>query len=153
PAGSTSASFYMLDSQPGTPTVTATVEGQSSTQLEVVTAPAAPVALGGGGNTVTYVLGGPPVPLDSGLTVSDAASPNLVSGSVAITSGLDPGDVLSATSAPGITASYANGTLTLSGAASTAAYQATLASVVFTGTTSTGGTRSILWSASDGTTT
>ena len=153
PAGSTSVSFYMLDSQPGTPTVTATVEGQSSTQVEVVTAPAAPLALAGGGNSVTYVLGGSPVAVDTGLTVSDAASPNLVSATVAVTGGLDPGDVLAAAATnPAISASYANGTLTLTGTAPVAAYQAVLQSVVFNGSTSTGGTRSILWTASDGAT-
>jgi hypothetical protein len=43
--------------------------------------------------------------------------------------------------------------LTLSGSASLAAYQAVLRSVTFSGTTATGGQRTIIWSANDGSTT
>src|SRR5262249_31780148 len=61
PAGSTSATFYMLDADAGTPTVTASVGGVSATQIEIVTAPAAPLVLGNAGNAVTYAQGGAPV--------------------------------------------------------------------------------------------
>jgi hypothetical protein len=151
PAGSTSATFYMLDTHPGTPTVTATVGSTSATQIEVVTAPAAPLALGGGGNIVTYAEGGAAVAADPALTVTDAQSPNLVSATVAISTGADPGDLLAATTTgTGISASYVNRMLTLSGTASLAAYQSVLQSVVFSGTTTAGGARTILWTASDG---
>ena len=139
----------MLDSQPGFPTVTASVDGVGTTQVEVVNAPA-PLALGNGGNAVTYALGGAPVAVDPALTVSDSASQTLVSATVALTTGLDPGDVLSAAATPGVTATYANGTLTLSGTAPVAAYQAALQSVVFSGTSAAGGTRSLLWTVTDG---
>jgi hypothetical protein len=151
PAGSTSASFYMLDTQPGTPTVTAAVGATSATQIEIVTAPAAPLALAGGGNTITYAEGGAPVAVDPALTVSDSQSSSLVSVKAVISAGLDPGDLLTAaTAATGITASYSNGTLTLSGAASLAAYQTVLQSVSFSGTTTAGGSRTIVWTANDG---
>jgi hypothetical protein len=150
PAGATNATFYMLDSQPGTPTVTASLDGVATTQVEAVNAPAQPLALGSGGNTVTYVLGGAPVKVDPALTVGDAASPTLASASVTLTSGLDPGDVLSAAATQGISAAYANGTLTLSGTAPVAAYQAALQSVVFSGATASGGMRSVLWTVTDG---
>ena len=153
PAGAASAAFYMLDSQPGTPTVTASLDGVGTTQVEVVNAPAPRLALGNGGNAVTYALGGVPVAVDPALTVSDGASPTLSSASVALTTGLDPGDVLSAAATPGITATYATGTLTLSGTAPVAAYQAALQSVVFSGTTTAGGTRSLLWTVTDGSST
>jgi hypothetical protein len=153
PAGAGSATFYMLDSQPGTPTVTASLDGAATTQVEAVNPPAAALALGSDGNTVTYVLGGAPVAADAALTVSDAASPTLVSASVSVTSGLDPGDVLSASATQGINAAYANGTLTFSGTAPVAAYQAALRSVVFNGTTATSGMRSLLWTVADGSTT
>ena len=154
PAGSTSATFYMLDTQPGTPTVTASVGGTSSTQLEVVTAPAAPLALAGGGNTVAYVQGGAPVLVDPALAVSDSQSGSLVSATVAISAGLDPGDTLAAaTAATGISASYANGALSLTGSASLAAYQAVLDGVTFSGTTTSGGSRTVLWTTTDGVTT
>ena len=129
-----SAAFYMLDSQPGNP------DGHGvSRRCRHDTGggrqrSGAPLALGNGGNAVTYALGGVPVAVDPALTVSDSASPTLVSASVALTTGLDPGDVLSAAATPGITATYANGTLTLSGTAPVAAYQAALQSVVFSGT-------------------
>lgn len=154
PAGSTSATFYMLDTQPGTPTVTASVGAVGSSQTEIVTAPASPLALGGGSNTVTYVAGGAPVGVDPALTVSDAQSPTLVSASVAVSSGLDPGDVLAATTAgTGISASYVNGTLSLTGTASLALYQAVLQGITFSGATSSGGSRTVVWTASDGITT
>lgn len=152
-AGATNGTFYMLDAQPGTPTVTAAVGATSATQIEVVTAPAAPLALGGGGNTATYAQGGSQVAVGPALTVTDSQSSTLVSATAAISAGLNSGDVLAASTAgTGITASYANGTLSLSGAASLANYQTVLQSVSFSGTTTAGGSRTIVWTANDGTT-
>ena len=90
PAGSTSATFYMLDSQPGTPTITAAVGGESATQLEVVTAPAAPLALANGGNVVTFAAGGAPVAVDPALALTDTASPTVASATVTIAADSDP---------------------------------------------------------------
>jgi hypothetical protein len=154
PARSSGVTFYMLDSQPGTPTITATIGGQQTTQVEVVNAAAAPLALSGGGNTVTFAEGGPPVPVDPALTISDSQRSGLTSATATISSGLTTGDLLTAnTSGTSISASYSSGTLTLSGTDSLAAYQAVLQSVSFGGSTASGGSRTILWTASDGTTT
>jgi Domain of unknown function DUF11/Fibronectin type III domain len=151
PAGSTTASFFMFDSDVGTPTVTATVGGESTEQVESVTARTPPLAIAGAGNTVTYAGGGAPVVLDPALTVADSASSTLTSANVAISSGLDPGDNLTAdTTGTSITASYSAGTLTLSGSDTVASYQAVLRTVAFSGTATMSGSREILWSAGDG---
>src|SRR5439155_14344736 len=98
--------------------------------------------------------GGAPVAVAPTLTVTDSQRTTLVSVTATFSSGLDPGDLLTAaTAGSGITASYSNGTLTLSGAASLAAYQAVLQSVSFSGTTTAGGSRTIVWTANDDITT
>ncbi len=151
PAGSPGASFYMLDSDVGTPTVTTTIDGQSSAQVESVTAPAPPLALTSAGNTVTYGAGGASVVLDPSLSIGDTASPTLTSASIEISSGATAGDVLAAdTTGTAINASYSNGALTLSGTDTLADYQAVLRTVTFAGTTSTSGSREILWTVDDG---
>lgn len=92
----------------------------------------APV-LGGGGNTVTFpeddVDG---VIVNPTVTVSDVDSPTVVGATVQIASGLVPSeDRLLFVDQAGISGSYdaATGTLTLTGTASLAAYQAALRSV------------------------
>jgi hypothetical protein len=153
PPGSPGATVYMLDTTPGNPTVTATVGSQAATQIEIVNAPAAPLALTGGGNTTTYAEGGPAVAVDPTLTVTDSASPTLTSASVALSAGATSGDVLAATTAgTAISASYSAGTLTLTGTDTLAHYQAVLRSVTFGGTTTAGGMRTVVWTAQDGTT-
>ncbi len=154
PAGSNDATFYMRDTQVGNPTVVATIGSQTATQLEIVTAPAAPLALSGAGNTATYAVGGPAVPVDPGLIVTDSQSTTLASATVAISAGSSPGDTLVATTTgTAITASYSAGTLTLSGTDSLADYQAVLQSVRFSGTAASAGTRTVLWTADDNTNT
>ena len=151
PAGSTSATFYMRDTQTGNPTVSATIGSQAATQIEIVTAPAAPLALAGAGNTVTYAVGGPPVPVDPSLTVSDDQSATLDSVTIALAAGASAGDALTATTTgTAITASYSAGTLTLSGSDSLADYQTALRSVSFSGTDTASGTRTVIWTANDG---
>ena len=92
----------------------------------------APVA-SNSGPAATYVSGSAAVPIAPSLVVSDADSTILQSASVSISSGFLAGDMLSFASQAGISGSYnaANGTLTLSGAASLAAYQAVLSSIAF----------------------
>ncbi len=154
PAGSTSATFYMLDTAVGTPAETATFDGQSAEQVESVTAPSAPLTVGGADNTVTFGVGGEPAMLDPAVTVADTASSMLTSATVTISSGLDAGDSLSATTTgTGISSSFSGGVLTLSGTDTVADYQAVLRTVAFTGTATVSGSREILWSATDGTNT
>ena len=133
---------------------------QSSTSpASTVTITIQPPALGGAGVAATYTQGGPAQSLDTGLTVSDPSSANLVGATVAITSGLLPGDTLGFTNQNGISGVYSSttGVLTLSGSASLAAYQTALDSVTFSSTslnpTNYGAdlSRAISWQVNDGT--
>ena len=111
------------------------------------------------GATASYAPGGPTVIADATLALSDVDSTTLVSATVSISAGFAEGDRLAVNTPAGITSTYdgATGVLTLSGAASVAAYQAALELVTY-GSTSVnpgaGGTnlsRTITWSVSDGT--
>ncbi|MGW0163387.1 beta strand repeat-containing protein, partial [Mycobacterium sp. NPDC003323] len=92
----------------GAPTIVATPVG-------VVTA--------GGSTTVSPII-----------AIVNEPGENLSGATVSITLGGDPSDVLSYTASGGITGSYEDGVLTLSGNASAAAYQAVLQSVSFSTT-------------------
>ena len=91
-----------------------------------------PVATAGA--SVSYVAGAAPVALDAGLTVADAAAVSLSAATVSISAGFILGDTLSVGSPQtGIASQYnaATGVLTLSGAASLAAYQTELDSIAY----------------------
>jgi autotransporter passenger strand-loop-strand repeat protein len=110
------------------------------------------------GATATFHGGNSPVSLDSGVTVTDSSSPTLASATVKIATGFLSGDTLNFDNQNGITGSYVNGTLTLSGTASVADYQAALDSITYgftLGGDPTGGsgdtTRTIDWTVNDGT--
>jgi len=78
------------------------------------------------GGSVSYVAGGAPVTLDAGLAVADAAAASLSAATVSISAAFVQGDTLSVGSPQtGIVSQYnsATGVLTLSSAASLAAYQ------------------------------
>jgi hypothetical protein len=113
------------------------------------------------GGTVTFTGGGSAVTLDSGLSVADADSGGVLTGAtVVVASGFLSGDLLNFTNQNGITGSYngATGTLTLSGSATVANYQAALDSITFGVSPSnadpTGGgsdtSRAVTWSVTDG---
>ncbi len=105
------------------------------------------------GANVGYVAGATPVALDAGLSVSDAAAANLTAATVSISAGFVQGDALSVGSPQtGITSAYnaATGVLTLSGAASLAAYQKELDSVAYASPHATASSRTITWSVNDG---
>ena len=97
---------------------------------------------------------------DAGLSIVDAASTTLVSGTVSIGAGFLAGDTLNFNTQNGITGSFnaSNGTLTLSGTATLANYQAALDLVTYSFTPGfgdpTGGggdtSRTIDWVVSDG---
>jgi hypothetical protein len=115
------------------------------------------------GSTVTFTGGGSAVVLDAGLLVNDVDSGGVLTGatvSIGSTHFLS-GDTLNFTNANGITGSYnsSTGTLTLSGSATIAQYQAALESVTYSftanGDPTAGGTdpsRTISWSVTDGST-
>jgi hypothetical protein len=88
----------------------------------------------------TYTAGGGYVPLDSNVTVTDDDSTMATGATITITSGLTSGDALSFTSVFGLSASFigSTGTLTLSGSATIADYQAALRSITFRSTEASG---------------
>ncbi len=108
------------------------------------------LALSAGG-TVTALVGGSGVVLDSGIAITDLDAAAVTSATISITAGLTSGDVLNFTAQNGISGSYNAGTgvLTLSGSSSAANYQAALASIRFSDTSAGGGTRGISYVVGD----
>jgi hypothetical protein len=112
------------------------------------------------GSTVTFTGGGAPVTLDGAVSITDPNSATLVSGTVSIGGGFLSGDTLSFVDQNGITGSFdsATGTLTLTGSATLADYQAALDSITYSfnpsfGDPTAGGdtVRVIDWVVDDGT--
>ncbi|WP_392534808.1 beta strand repeat-containing protein [Nostoc sp. C117] len=94
--------------------------------------------------------------IDSGITVSDIDSANLVSATVSITSGfISAQDTLAFTTPNGITGSYnsSTGVLTLTGSSSVANYQTALRSVTYTNSSDNPSTtpRTVSFVVNDGT--
>jgi hypothetical protein len=105
------------------------------------------------GASISYVAGATPVALDAGLAVTDAAAVSLSAATVSISAGFVQGDTLSVGSPQtGVASHYnaATGVLTLSGAASLAAYETELDSITFASANATASSRTILWSVNDG---
>ncbi len=100
--------------------------------LSVVAANDAPVLTAGGGSP-TFTEDGAAVVVDPAITATDADDTNLESATVTITNLLNAGaEVLAATTGgTGITASYVAPTLTLTGTATLANYQAVLRTVTY----------------------
>ncbi|MEH1994045.1 DUF4114 domain-containing protein [Nostoc sp.] len=81
---------------------------------------------------LTYTENNPATAIDPGITVSDVDSTNLSNATVTITSGfVATEDTLAFTDQNGITGSYSNGVLTLTGTATVAQYQTALRSVTY----------------------
>ena len=99
-----------------------------------------------------YTENGSPAYVASSLTLSDVDSATLASATVKIAGGFQAGDVLSFTPRGNITGSYDAGTLTLSGDASLADYQAVLRSVTYQHTSEdpSGNARTITFQVNDG---
>ncbi|HEX2941257.1 MAG TPA: Hint domain-containing protein, partial [Rhodopila sp.] len=109
------------------------------------------------GATATFIGGGTAVTLDAGLTISAASSTTLASATVTV-GGYINGDTLSVGTPGGLLSKFSNGTLTLTGSASIATYQAALDSITYgfspaNGNPTAGGntSRGISWSVNDGT--
>ncbi len=103
----------------------------------------------------SFTQGGSGVVIDGGLTLSDAGSPSLASATVSIGTGFaGVQDVLSFSSASGITSGYnsASGTLTFTGSASLAVYQSLLRSVTYSDSSNDPSTklRTVSFVVSDG---
>ena len=107
----------------------------------VKTVMAVPVVTTSGSTGLTYVLGGSPVPIDSGITVTSYDT--VIDGASISVANFQSGDSLNFTNQNGITGSYNGsiGTLELSGSATPAQYTAALQSVKFSSTSASKGTR------------
>lgn len=102
---------------------------------------------------MTYVNGSGAVVIDDALTVSDVDSATITGGTVEITANYQVSeDALQFTNQNGITGSYSNGVLTLSGTATVATYQAALRTVRYYNSdlTPTTSTRTIEFTVNDG---
>ncbi|WP_158928549.1 Hint domain-containing protein [Acidisphaera sp. S103] len=128
-------------------------DGDGGTDISFVIPPT--IAAGG---TVTFTGGGPAVTLDSTLSITDQDSTTLVAGTVSI-GGFLAGDTLNFSNQNGIIGNFdtATGTLTLTGSATVADYQAALDSITYgfdptDGDPTDGGdtTRTINWTVNDG---
>ena len=94
-----------------------------------------------------------PVVVDSGITVTDATSANMASGTVTVGAGYQAGqDVLAFTNQNGITGSWSAPTMTLTGSATKAQWQTALQSVTYNNTSNTPntGNRTINFVVNDG---
>jgi VCBS repeat-containing protein len=116
----------------------------------------APVLGGIETTALSYTEGAGPVSITSTITVTDADDVSLAAATVTVSGNYQNGeDVLSFTTANGITASWSagSGQLTLSGIATVASYQAALRSVKYTNTSTNPNTapRNISFRVSDGT--
>ncbi|MBD2092918.1 calcium-binding protein [Microcoleus sp. FACHB-1515] len=89
-----------------------------------------------------FTEGGSPAIVDANLAVSDIDSLTIASATVTIRNFQAGQDVLSAIEASGITSSYSNGVLTLTGVATIAQYEAVLRSVAYSNTSSNPNTAS-----------
>lgn len=104
----------------------------------------------------SYTEQASPVILNDDLILSDVDNANLVGATITISSGYTADDTLAFTAANGITGSFSQPTLTLSGTATVAQYQTALRSVTFYSSsdnpTASSSSRTITWQVDDGTT-
>jgi hypothetical protein len=107
-----------------------------------------------GGAAAPFTEDDGPVAVDPGLLVDDADDATLSGATVRIAAGAAAGDVLALPATPGLTPTYdaATSTLTITGAASAATYQAALRSVTFatTGDDPSTARRTVRFTATDG---
>ncbi len=113
-----------------------------------------PPVLTAGSSSAAYTEGGSAVAIDATLTVTDSDSTTMSGATAVISGGFVTGDRLNFTSQNGISATWNAGTqtLTLTGTASVANYQAALRSITFDSTSHDpgNGTRTVTWRIDDG---
>ena len=141
--------------EPGTGyTLQATASGLTSTTTSAFNVTGTAPVVNPSGNTSTYIVGGSPVTVDSGVTISTSANDaDLTGASIAISAGtLQSGDSLNFTNTAQITGTYnaTSGTLTLNGTTTVSQYQAALQSVTFSSGSENTTTRSLSIIADDG---
>ncbi len=114
-----------------------------------------PTTISGSPGTLAYVEKDPATPVEATLTLTAGTVPNLSGATITISANYASGqDVLAFTSQPGISGSWdaASGTLTLSGSASVASYEAALRSVTYVNTSANPSalTRNLTFALDDG---
>lgn len=130
-------------------------DGVAATRdVSVATIDDAPVLAASGG-AAAYTENDPAGPVDAGLTVADPDSPQLAGATITIAAGFVAGqDVLGFTPHAGIAGTYdaLTGTLTLTGAATPAQYQAALRGVTYVNTSEnpSGAPRTVQFVVRDG---
>jgi len=102
--------------------------------------------------TVACAAGAAAVVVDATITLTDVDNATLAGATVSI-GNFQAGDQLNFTNQNGITGSYADGVLTLSGSASVAQYETALESVTFSSSSGVHIDRTVSFSVSDGTVT
>jgi hypothetical protein len=100
------------------------------------------------GGTVTYT--GTPVALDASVGLVDVDSAGNLVGATVTIGNFQSGDTLQFANQDNITGSFNNGTLSLSGTATLAAYQTALESVAYATTSASLAERTINWAINDG---
>nr|MDZ8286422.1 FG-GAP-like repeat-containing protein [Nostoc sp. ChiSLP01] len=100
--------------------------------------------------TLDYTENDEAIVIDSDITIADADSNNLSSAKIGILDFVTAEDTLAFTDQNGITGSYSNGVLTLTGSATVAQYQTALRSVTYRNNSNKPSTRSINFVVNDG---
>jgi hypothetical protein len=140
---------------PRTITFTASdgVRTGSATRQVNILVPNPPTITPSAGSMI-YIKGGPPTLLDPGLVLADPDSALITGGAVKFLQGNDLNDILVVPTQNGISGTfvYATGTLTLSGTATVAQYQAAFRSITFWNPSAEPGNhiRVVQFSATDG---
>ncbi|OCQ99415.1 hypothetical protein BCD64_10145, partial [Nostoc sp. MBR 210] len=125
----------------------------NNTATLTIVEPVAPVITLTSTNLITYTENDAATAIDSSLIVNDVNSSDLNSATISITSGFAPDqDILEFTDQNGITGSYSDGVLTLTGTATVTEYQTALRSIKYRNTSDNPSTttRTISFVANDG---
>ena len=125
----------------------------SPTQVSVVVMPVNDKPVVTAGATLGYTENAASAVIDNTITITDPDDTQLSGATISISAGLLAGDILGFTNQNGISGSYSNGLLTLSGTATLAQYQAALRSVKYSSNsdnpTVTSATRTVAWTVTD----
>nr|MDZ8286610.1 hypothetical protein [Nostoc sp. ChiSLP01] len=137
-------SFVVNDGSSNSNTVTRNINLTAVNDAPVITTNSTPLA---------YIENDAATAIDSGLSVTDGDSSNLSGATISITSGFVAAqDTLAFTAQNGISGSYSNGVLTLTGSATVADYQTALRSITYQNNSDnpTTATRTISFVVNDG---
>ena len=127
--------------------------GAGTKSIDIVPPPNQAPVVTASEESTPYLEGGPDVPVDAAIAVSDEDDTSLEGATVSITGGFEPGDALAFADTATIDGDYDSGTgvLTLTGTATVLEYEAALRSVLFGHTgDAPGPSRSVEFKVNDG---